>query len=564
MVNKLALVMVLFLLVLPLAVAPDVDLASRVGHIYPDGLFDCVPDEDECAEQCVEVGRPEEYCYCNEEAESCFYESDRYTADTEGGGDDSDDDEEGDDEDQENQEEEDNQTEGINIYAEDFAEFQSRLEDVEATQEEETQSTTRRLVALETDSSRVQQQLTLIRSDLDKIKSSLDKGKKQSQTLATGQASLQKKVVGVGKDLDVIQEDLEAEKSFTSFMKWTLFLLVAIAVGLGVYYFLVRKKMHPGHKFGSQITDYINKHIRKGRKYPYIKHALTRAGWIEADIKKAYDAVVRHNYQKYKQQTSKQQTSSPKRVGVPRIKSTKPVHNKKKVAVISIIGIIMMVGMFFIVKGVTGQAIEYKKLVDGAENNTIGKVTYNVSCTPPHLINPLGDACCLDADNSSVCDDIEARLDEDIEQVAEGERCTDNIQCPAGQYCIDKVCASIASLYEEDVDDCDRRCDAYYGTTISTNNNETYALRPNQGSYTAAGALEWKPLAGVRHCFDEETIVPINIIEKNNGEVILEYVIALAHNETSNLIVHSEIESAELELGVNRVDRLCDEPNVVR
>jgi hypothetical protein len=553
MVNRLAIVVLLIFLLIPLAIAEDVDLDARYGTEYPPETFICNIDEG-CDVQCESIGRPGEYCYCDDEIGSCFYESDRYVE--ENG---VEDDGLGDGTPPEDEEDEDplglgeNDT-GLDLYDESYGELQSRLDQVETAQQDAATGTTRRLAALETDAGRVKQQLAQIRDDLATLQNSVDKEQRQSSSLSTGQASLQQDLVVVEKDLERVEEDLAAEQSFTSFVKYSLFLLVAIAIGLAVYYYLVRKKMHPGHGFGNQITDFINSHIKKGRKYPYIKQALMHAGWLEQDIRKAYDSVVMHNYQKYKQSTSR--GSSP----IPGQKSTKPVHNKKKITVISLIGIFVLIGAFLLIKGVTGQAINYDRFVDGVvDGQGDGIITYNVTCTWPHLLNPLGDACCLDNDNTSVCDHIEARLDDNVDAVEEGDACTDNIQCPGGQYCIDGICGTIASTYEDDPADCEKTCEPFYALTVLTSDNEIYKTRPNQGSYTGAGALEWKILTTTEHCSGEAPVVPINLLEKNGGEIIREYVVTALEGDTTAQINHGEIDSINFNLTMVEVNQLCDE-----
>ena len=57
---------------------------------------------------------------------------------------------------------------------------------------------------------------------------------------------------------------------------------------------------------------------------------------------------------------------------------------------------------------------------------------------------------------------------------------------------------------------------------MATSDKESYDLKPKQGSYTGAGALEWKLLEMPQYCKGESAIVPVNIIKKQTGQKISE------------------------------------------
>src|SRR3989338_1484554 len=100
--------------------------------------------------------------------------------------------------------------------------------------------------------------------------------------------------------------------------------------------------------------------------------------------------------------------------------------------------------------------------------------------------------------------------------------CTDNNDC-TGKLCIDSRCQSIQELYRTD---CPAKCHVEEAT-ISTSDGETYTLKPGQGSYSYAGAIEWKVHALPDYCADSSVPVLIDILKKNTGKVLSTEVISL-------------------------------------
>jgi hypothetical protein len=173
-----------------------------------------------------------------------------------------------------------------------------------------------------------------------------------------------------------------------------------------------------------------------------------------------------------------------------------------------------------------------------------------VECTPPHILTPTGDACCLDVDNSSVCDTVEARQGQ-----VTGGACNDNNQCPKGEYCANGFCHTLASLYKGE-GDCTKLC-SYYAVKMLTSDGETYSIKPKRGSYTAAGALEWKLLEMPQHCKGEKPIAPVNIILKRPGEIVSEQVITLQQGEKSQVLSHPDLPKVAFTLTADTVFETC-------
>ena len=136
-----------------------------------------------------------------------------------------------------------------------------------------------------------------------------------------------------------------------------------------------------------------------------------------------------------------------------------------------------------------------------------------------------------------------------------GGECNDNRECKVGLYCISNKCTSLGSLYTGE-GDCSKLC-SYYAIKMLTSDGENYNLKPKQGSYTGAGALEWKILQMPQYCKGEQPIVPINIIKKQTGQVVSEEVVLLHEGEKSPILTHPTISKLMFMLTVADVFESC-------
>ncbi len=131
--------------------------------------------------------------------------------------------------------------------------------------------------------------------------------------------------------------------------------------------------------------------------------------------------------------------------------------------------------------------------------------------------------------------------------------CTLTADCEAGKQCLNGQCGTIEQLYQTD---CISKCN-FEEIIISTSDGETYTLGKGQGSYTAAGALEWKLISVPNYCPMEKVIVPIRIIAKNYGKIVGEYALTLEEGETSDQIMHPDIPSIEFTVTLDDVKEKC-------
>ncbi len=404
----------------------------------------------------------------------------------------------------------------------------------------------------------INSELQKANADLNKIETSL---KQETNTISIGLAGLQNDVADAKKNLSSVETGLKKVQDFTKLQKSIFFIILIIVVALIVIFYLNRQGLL--RQFDPKAADYITKQIKAGKKYQEIKDSLVKAGWNEEDVQQAYKQTMKKNYQAYlskktvqiKQANGREQRSTTEQPSALNGLSA----DKKKIIAIAIVSILLVVGSFLVLSGTVGKAIHYEKLVGGEVGGETGEVTYDVKCTPPHILSPDGDTCCLDQKTISkegvvtevpngVCDNIDQILATVTEaEVSSG--CSDNYQCQRGQLCINNNCAFLSNLHG-DQKDCS--CN-FYTVKISTSDGESYNLKPNKGSYTAAGAIEWKILAAPKHCPSQAAVVPIKIIRKRLGEIVNEEVITLSEGQTSRKITHPDLKKVAFTLTVDNI-----------
>lgn len=131
--------------------------------------------------------------------------------------------------------------------------------------------------------------------------------------------------------------------------------------------------------------------------------------------------------------------------------------------------------------------------------------------------------------------------------------CTLTADCEAGKQCLNGQCGTIESLYNTN---CASKCN-FEEVIISTSDGESYTLGKGQGSYTAAGAIEWKLMNVPDYCVTERAVVPLRIIAKNYGKIVGEYALTLQEGETSEQIIHPSIPSIEFTVTLDEVKEEC-------
>ncbi len=323
---------------------------------------------------------------------------------------------------------------------------------------------------LESTTNSLQQQLNTLNSNLQAINNKLDQMnqvKTEVNSVAVGLAGVQVGLNKTSTELVTLQDNLDKRFTRNKVLVAIFIVLLAIGAGLGVMYYLNRsggKTVGVNGNVGGessqpvspQIASYITKQLTAGKKYLEIKVQLLKAGWQEKDIQWAYKETVRKNYQDYLQKKigiGKATTSPRTSLTEPSQARKSPGADKNKMIGIAVISLLLLAGIFFLIKGTTGQAVYFEKLVGGKVGGDTGEITYDVTCTPPHLLNPSKDGCCLDLDNNGECDYL---AKEGGPSVGEGAACTDNSQCEQGTLCINSRCSILSDIYSKKV--CDKSC----------------------------------------------------------------------------------------------------------
>lgn len=420
--------------------------------------------------------------------------------------------------------------------------LQSQLDDLSA-----------KVSAMETEDINFQIKLSGIESSLNSISKTLEELKKKDiKTVSTGLASLQKNLENASSEITVLQEDVESSSKKINF--WNIFWILLIVLTLAgiVLYFLQRKGkinlrdfksfFQPKPQISRHIHSFITQQIRIGKKFSQIKEELLRTGWSLPEIEWAYKETTRKNYQEYLQRKSSGRPSA--------------ITSQNKVMVVSLITVVLIVvGVFFLATA-SGKAIYFQKLIAGTKNATAGEISYTLQCTPPHILNPEKEGCCLDTNKNTVCDYIEKEKNQtQFEIMDEGKACLDSRQCDPG-LCINGQCSYLSKLYKMKLDDCSKVCN-FYSAEFLTSDGEAYNLKPLEGSYTGAGAVSWKLLTAPNHCKEEAAILPIKIAKNKPGQVISEEIIALSKGQSSKVITHPYAPKLAFSLTVRYIYELC-------
>jgi hypothetical protein len=154
-------------------------------------------------------------------------------------------------------------------------------------------------------------------------------------------------------------------------------------------------------------------------------------------------------------------------------------------------------------------------------------------------------------ESSGSGDGINKAADSDASLVLQS--CTMNSECSDGNVCIDNICGKLADLYSNE--DCDAMC-RITEVHVVTNRGDSYNFPPGKGSYTGAGALEWRLQSGPNHCAIQDPRVPIIITKRNYGDVISEAYVTLAEGETTSVLDHPSV-PLEFTLSANKITTTC-------
>ncbi len=400
-----------------------------------------------------------------------------------------------------------------------------------------------------------------LESNLQSISEKLDALKsKDMPKFNTGLATLQKDVNETSTELSSVQEELDQK----GFMLYSFLVIVLLGVLSAVVYYLWYKTGESKEvTFPKSSHTYITKMIKQGKKFPQIKSELITAGWSDEEIEQAYKETIKQNYQRFLQKgqpgtvsytpTQPSKDDSPARPSSQANRSSS--NNQTKAIAIAVVSLILIGGGILLLGNNVGQAIHFEKLIGGSTNKTSGEVTYTVECTPPHILNPEKNGCCRDVNNNTKCDNLENISTQNTAGSTTGKKCLDHQQCGADK-CINGFCTP-PTYYTKSLDSCSKVCN-YYSVDVLTSDSETYTLRSGEGSYTAAGALDWTIMKAPNHCIEESAVIPLEIgRKKTGGKIINTEIITLGKEETSITLKHAFVPKLAFTLTLTDINELC-------
>ena len=356
------------------------------------------------------------------------------------------------------------------------------------------------------------QQITNLNNNFQSLNQQLGN---QINTVSTGLAGLQQDLDNTTITLAAVEET----SSTASFLAYSLLIILILAAGYGIYFFINRNKSPSTKK---DLVRYFNHHLKKGKPHSEIKNTLHQAGWNPSMTDWAHKKATH----------------------------TTTVNNRNKILAIVIGSIVILAIFVFLITGGTGKAILFKS-----------DHTVEMECEPGKILAPDGFSCCSDANANQLCD-----IDEEFDTqrtTLEQDFCFDNKDCFAGKYCANNECTFLHELGSSE--DCLQKCH-YLSATISTNDGQTHNVNVGQGSYTAAGALDWTLMESPTFCNPNEVVVPIEIVKKRTiieqgkprVKIVSKKIIPLKKGETSYILKHFNAPELAFTLTVDNINLRCE------
>jgi hypothetical protein len=421
---------------------------------------------------------------------------------------------------------------------------------------------TNAITTIREDVRKLNNDLTNVRSQLQTIQDSINSGQQIATTnkveidnikndvssSTTGLAALQQNLDTTEESLNELEQDITSKQRLYDL---SLFIFVLLIAAGGVMYYMKRKKNTPA--VNQEVLDYITSHIKKGNKFNHIKTNLLKAGWSENDIQRAYDETTKSNLEQYKIQKSNNKIKPQSKKIHPKHGKSAPQdldHNKMKIISIVAISLLLLIGSFFALKETTGQAIHFRP---GVVNETTNETIFE--CTLPHI--EFDGRCCLDEDESGICD-IEEQLNQERAEI-DAEICNNHNDCSFGKACINSQCQVLEDTFKEqqaELEQCINQC-SVSRVKVTTSDNEEYNVRIGRGSYTAAGGLEWKVLKGANFCLGTQTKIPIEFTAHGTDGILKKEIVLLAKEEISKRISHPTSSKVSFSVSIDDYTQDC-------
>ncbi|MEK6846156.1 MAG: hypothetical protein AABY26_05320 [Nanoarchaeota archaeon] len=211
------------------------------------------------------------------------------------------------------------------------------------------------------------QKLTSMEDFLDKLNLDVQAvGYQQSESkeelsgelhaVSTGLAMMQENLTATQSQLAEVEKEVSNKGSLLNLVIYFVIAIIAAGIAIGTIYYL-HKKGTSGEgeqELTPQVHAYLTKLIRQGKKFPQIKEELLRSGWPEKEIHWAYQATIKHNYQRFSGAPAEAGSST-------ETKTTSTTSNTQKIIALVVVCVLIVGGAFLLMRGVTtGKAIFFQ------------------------------------------------------------------------------------------------------------------------------------------------------------------------------------------------------------
>lgn len=273
---------------------------------------------------------------------------------------------------------EDNETVDTEAAAVDTSEDEATVEEEEEEEvTTETESTTTEdsdldasVGDLDTRVTDIETNIETINSQIEDLTTTVDDINTNVQLLSTDQYQLERdieeQVTEVSSGLAVLQEDIESTKSElegtkeeveassarASFFRTLSIVIIIIGVFLAIAYFLRMHKKEESKELPEDIRSYITKQIKLGVSEIEIVAALKKSSWPEHDAKWAFEQTTVKNYNDFLKSQGKATKEIPKH----KLSGS----HYQKIAIVSILSIVLLAVMLFYIKQSVGFAVYYE------------------------------------------------------------------------------------------------------------------------------------------------------------------------------------------------------------
>lgn len=337
---------------------------------------------------------------------------------------------------------------------------------------------------LSQENQQVNRKILLLIANQESLETTLNQHTNILNAVSAGLTSLQINLNNTQTEVAGLKEQASEMNKFRLSIVIILFLVFFAALA-GVLFYIFYYKPALETKIHPELKKHIYQHLKKGRVYSDIRKELLEAGWPAEQIDSAYKIFLTYRYRKYLE-------------AKPALLFKKPAKeiDKRKVMVVAGVSVLLLAGIFFLLSGTIGKAIQVQRIFAHEEP---------FICTPPHIVTEGG--CCLDTNANGICD-VDEKYEKERAEISAAV-CSDHRDCISGEVCIDGHCGILRELYKTDCPGLDK-CNINK-IEVFTSDGETYTLHAKKGSYTAAGALAWTIRPVPNYCKGEAVKIPIEI-----------------------------------------------------